>query len=48
MPPLQSGRYLIINVQFHNLAVFPDDNDYTEFVADAEDDDPAKVCGQLH
>lgn len=45
MAPPDTGRYIITNVKFLNLAVLPDANDDSDIVAKTEENDLGeKVC----
>jgi len=45
MPALDTGRYIITNVKYGNLAVLPDANDESDVVAGVQENNPGeKVC----
>jgi hypothetical protein len=46
MPALDTGRYIITNVKYGNLAVLPDANDESDIIAGIEENNPGeKVRG---
>ncbi|KIM88143.1 hypothetical protein PILCRDRAFT_85437 [Piloderma croceum F 1598] len=42
MPALDTGRYIITNVKYGNLAVLPDANDESDIIAGVEENNPGE------